>query len=86
MRTAMIEAMRYWIFTDNIDGYRCDFADNVPLSFWKQAVSSLKSIMGRQVLMFAEGTRNDHFNAGFDFIFGFGFYYKMKEIFSVNNL
>ena len=40
--------------------------------------------MGRQVLMFAEGTRNDHFKAGFDFIFGFGFYYKVKDIFSVN--
>ena len=84
MRTAMIEAMRYWIFTANIDGYRCDFADNVPFSFWKQAVNSLKSIKGRQVLMFAEGTRNDHFNAGFDFIFGFGFYYKMKEIYAGN--
>ena len=56
MRTAMIEALRYWVFTANIDGYRFDFADNVPLDFWKQALSSLKSIPNRQLLFFAEGT------------------------------
>lgn len=82
MRTAMIEAMRYWIFTANIDGYRCDFADNVPFDFWKQALASLKSISGRQLLFLAEGTRSDHFRAGFDFIYGFAFYNNMKEIYS----
>ncbi len=81
MRSAMIEAMRYWIFTANIDGYRCDFADNVPFDFWKQALTSLKSISGRQLLFLAEGTRSDHFRAGFDLIYGFAFYNKMKEIY-----
>jgi len=27
MRAAMIEALRYWVFNANIDGYRFDFAD-----------------------------------------------------------
>src|SRR5665213_2022297 len=59
MRTAMIAAMRYWIFTANIDGYRCDFADNIPFDFWKQAPTSLNSITSHHLLFLAEGTRPD---------------------------
>ncbi len=84
MRTAMIKAMRYWVFAANIDGYRCDFADNVPFDFWKQALTSLKSISSHQLLFLAEGTRSDHYNAGFQLTFGFGFYANLKDIFEKN--
>jgi glycosidase len=84
MRGAMIEAMRYWVFAANIDGYRCDFADNVPFDFWKQAITSLKSIPSHKLLFLAEGTRTDHFNAGFDFIYGFAFYGTLKDIYANN--
>lgn len=82
MRTAMIEAMRYWVFAANIDGYRFDYADFIPFDFWKQALTSLKSISGRQLLFLAEGTRSDHFRAGFDFTFGFEFFNKLKELYA----
>lgn len=81
MRTAMIEAMRYWVFAANIDGYRCDFADNVPFDFWKQALTSLKSITSHKLLFLAEGTRDDHFRAGFQLTYGFGFFSNLKTIF-----
>lgn len=81
MRTAMIAAMRYWVFTANIDGYRCDFADNIPFDFWKQAITSLKSISSHKLLMLAEGTRTDHFQAGFNFIYGFDFYNTLKDLY-----
>lgn len=81
MRTAMIAAMRYWVFTANIDGYRCDFADNIPFDFWKQAITSLKSITSHKLLMLAEGTRTDHFQAGFNFIYGFDFYNTLKDLY-----
>jgi glycosidase len=81
MRVAMIEAMRYWIFTANIDGYRCDFADNVPFDFWKQAIGSLRSISTHKLLLLAEGSRTDHFNAGFDLIYGFAFYGNIKDVY-----
>ena len=84
MRTAMIEALRYWVLAANIDGYRFDFADNVPYDFWKQANTSLKSIGGRKLLLFAEGTRDDHFNAGFELKFGFGFFGNLKDVFGSN--
>ncbi|MEO7309325.1 MAG: alpha-amylase family glycosyl hydrolase [Chitinophagaceae bacterium] len=84
MRTAMIEAMRYWIFTANVDGYRCDFADNDPFDFWKQAVVSLNNIPGHKLLLIAEGTRDDHYRAGFQMKYGFSFFNNLKEVFAAN--
>lgn len=74
MRLAMIDAMKYWVFTANIDGYRCDAADFVPFDFWSQANNALKSISTHKLLMLAEGTRNDHFKAGFQLVYGMGWY------------
>ena len=37
MRTAMIEAMQFWVKNYDIDGFRCDMAHLVPLDFWQQA-------------------------------------------------
>jgi glycosidase len=41
MRTAMIDAMRYWVDTAGIDGFRCDMAHLVPLDFWIEARQAL---------------------------------------------
>ena len=75
MRTAMINAMRYWVFAANVDGFRCDFANNPPLDFWTQAINSLRGITSHKLLMFAEGDRRENFQVGFDFNFGDQFYY-----------
>lgn len=82
MRTAMIDAMKYWIYTANVDGFRCDYADGVPFSFWQNAWSSLHSIEGRKFILFAEGTRADHFTAGFDLNFGWQFYGALKNVYA----
>lgn len=79
MRAAMIDAMKYWILTANIDGYRCDYADGVPFDFWEQALDTLNSIPGRELIFLAEGSRSNHFKAGFDLTFGWGFYYQMMD-------
>lgn len=75
MRTAMISAMRYWIFAANMDGFRCDFANNPPLDFWTQAINNLRGITSHKLLMFAEGDHQNLFQGGFDFNFGDQFYY-----------
>ena len=74
MRSAMIDAMKYWVLNANIDGYRCDAADFVPLDFWKQAIDALRGITTHKLIMLAEGTRNDQFKAGFNMVYGFGYY------------
>jgi glycosidase len=84
MRKEMIKNMKYWVYTANVDGFRCDYVDGVPFDFWKQAMDSLRNIKTHKLLMLAEGTRNDHFTAGFDYTFGFNFYGQLKSIFSSN--
>jgi glycosidase len=55
MRAAMIDAMRYWIFAANVDGFRCDYANNAPVSFWQPVINNLRGITSHKLLMFAEG-------------------------------
>jgi len=75
LRAAVIDAMRYWILAANIDGYRCDFANNPPLDFWKEIIDNLRGITSHKLLMFAEGDRLTNFQAGFDFNFGDKWYH-----------
>jgi len=42
----MIEVLKYWVREFDIDGYRCDVADLVPIAFWMRArheISMIKS-------------------------------------------
>ncbi|TRX39432.1 alpha-amylase family glycosyl hydrolase [Flavobacterium restrictum] len=84
MKNAMIDAMSYWVYTANIDGFRCDYADGVPQSFWSQAITALRKIKNQNLLMLAEGSKVSHFAAGFDYTFGFGFYGGLKKVFGEN--
>jgi glycosidase len=81
MRLEMIRSLKYWVLTANIDGFRCDAADYVPFTFWKQAIDSLTAIPNRKLIMLAEGSRADHFAAGFKLNFGWDFFAKNKSVF-----
>ena len=81
MRLAMISAMKYWVLTANIDGFRCDFADGPPVDFWKQAIDTLRNISTHKLLLMAEGARSANFEAGFDYNFGFRFFEDLKRIY-----
>lgn len=80
LQTAMIDAMSYWVYNANIDGFRCDAADYVPEGFWTTAVNTIDHIKDQEMLMLAEGGEQRHFNSGFDYIFGFHFFETLKEI------
>jgi glycosidase len=84
MQNEMIKSMKYWINSTNIDGFRCDAADYVPYSFWKKAIDSLIAIPNRKLVLLAEGSRTDHFTAGFQMTYAWDFYHKMVDIFSKN--
>jgi glycosidase len=81
MRLAMINAMKYWVLTANIDGFRCDYSDGPPFDFWKQAIDTLRNKTGHKLIMLAEGSRSDHYAAGFDYNFGFRSFETMKRIY-----
>lgn len=81
MRKEMIKSMKYWIETADIDGFRCDAADYVPYNFWAQAIDSLYTI-GKYLILLSEGSRNDHFTAGFQMNYGWDFYYNLVNVFN----
>jgi glycosidase len=82
MRAAMIDAMKYWLVEANVDGFRCDYADGVPFDFWSEAITTLRAIPNRTIIMLAEGDRTDHFDAGFDMNFAWDYYTGLKNVFA----
>ena len=95
-RAAMVDAMRYWVFAANVDGFRFDWADKAPQSFWTSTISNLRSITSHKLLFLAEGSNEGtnsgcttcgenqpgaHYAQGFDYIFGTNFYWNvMKKV------
>lgn len=84
MRQAMMDAMNYWVYNANIDGFRCDHVDGVPIDFWKEALVNLDTIPGHNLIYFAEGTKAEYYQAGFDINFGWNVYGSLKGIFNEN--
>lgn len=84
MREEMIDAMKYWVLEANIDGFRCDYAEGVPNDFWKEAISRLKTIPGRNLVFFAESADKTLLDNGFDMIFGWDFYHAAEKVYAEN--
>ncbi len=84
MRAAMIKAMKFWVLTANIDGFRCDAADYIPFDFWQQAIDTLQNMQGRNLILLAEGDRSDHFAAGFQMDSACAFLATLKNV-VINN-
>lgn len=82
MRKEMIHEMKFWILEANADGYRCDYAEGVPVDFWRDAIDTLENIPGREIIMFAEAGKKELLSAGFQLIFGWNFYGKLKDVFN----
>ena len=57
MRAAMIDSMKYWVDTYDIDGFRCDVAGGVPNDFWKTATATLTAI--KPLWMLAESNPSE---------------------------
>lgn len=53
MRSAMIDAMKYWVQEFDIDGYRCDAVMFVPLDFWREARQQVDAV--KPITWLAEG-------------------------------
>lgn len=83
LRWEFIRIMKYWIAVANIDGYRCDSADWIPVEFWEEAIAELRAFQpGRRVLMLAEGTSVERLDAGFDLNYGWRFCDTLEALFA----
>ncbi len=61
---AMINSMKFWLKETNIDGFRCDVAMLVPVSFWNKAREELDRI--KKVFMLAEAEEPEQHEKAFD--------------------
>lgn len=77
MQDSMISAMSYWVKEFDVDGYRCDVAELVPIEFWEKARTKLDSI--KPIFMLAEGDNPELYKA-FNMTYGTAFNKSMQSI------
>ncbi len=75
LRTAMIEAMKYWVKETGIDGFRCDMAHLVPLEFWRQARKEVDEV---KPLFWLAETEEPTYHQVFDASYTWEFLHKME--------
>ena len=68
VRTAMKDAMTYWVNQLSIDGFRCDYADGVPQDFWSNVITDLRAI-NPNMIMLAETANPEYYADGFNMIY-----------------
>ena len=68
LRDSMISAMKFWVTSTGIDGFRCDHVDPTPVDFWKKCITDLRKI--KNVFMLAESEQPEFHYAGFDATYG----------------
>lgn len=78
VREAMQEALYFWVREFDIDGYRCDVAEMVPMDFWSTAIDSLHAI--KPVMMLAEGENPELHAHGFDVTYSWKPYHALKDV------
>jgi cyclomaltodextrinase / maltogenic alpha-amylase / neopullulanase len=66
LRRYMIDMLKYWIREFDLDGFRCDVAEEVPTDFWEQARVELDRIKP-DIVMLAEGHKPELLLKAFDF-------------------
>jgi glycosidase len=82
MRAAMLDAMLFWVGEAGIDGYRCDYADGVPLDFWKKAIDEMEKLKGDDLLMLAESGKAEFFEVGFDMAYAWDYASALQGVYS----
>jgi glycosidase len=79
LRKEMTADMLHWIKNENIDGFRCDVASNVPLDFWQQTIPQLRK--EKNIFMLAEAWEPELLKDGlFDMAYGWEAHHTMNKI------
>ncbi len=84
MRTAMINAMEFWVKECDIDGYRCDLAFWVRLDFWKQARTELQKTKTLFWLAESDVLENPEYLEAFDAAYGWTWMHKTVDFYQRN--
>ncbi len=78
LREYMTSALIYWVREADIDGFRCDVAGMLPVSFWNEAVPKIKAV--KHVFMLAEWETPEMHDTAFDMTYSWNAYQVMNAI------
>jgi cyclomaltodextrinase len=81
LRAYMIDMLRYWIRDFDLDGFRCDAASMVPVSFWESARDALDQTKPG-LLMLAEAHDPPLMNKAFDLDYAWPLHSTLAALFS----
>lgn len=79
LRSTMIESMKFWLRSADVDGFRCHAADHIPDAFWTQARPALEKVKQLFMLADAEGNAR-HYETCFQATNAWRLYHLFKEI------
>ncbi|NLZ95743.1 MAG: alpha-amylase, partial [Bacteroidales bacterium] len=79
MSETMLENMLWWVREADIDGFRCDVANEVPTVFWERATDSLKALKPN-IFMLAEAEEPELNSKAFDAYYAWDFHHKMNMV------
>ncbi len=69
----------YWVAETNVDGFRCDVADGVPLDFWEDVRGELEELRP-DIALLAEGCKAANTRSAFDANYNWPICWKLREI------
>ncbi|MFZ4520312.1 MAG: alpha-amylase family glycosyl hydrolase [Bacteroidales bacterium] len=79
LREYMTDALIYWIKEADIDGYRCDVAGMLPVSFWNEAIPKVRAT--KPVFMLAEDESPKMHDTGyFDATYSWRLFHTMNDV------
>jgi len=74
----MINAMKYWVEEVGVDGFRCDVAEMVPLTFWELAREELEKI--KPLFFLAEGNAPELHQKAFDMTYSWSLFNILNQM------
>ncbi|HKR58967.1 MAG TPA: alpha-amylase family glycosyl hydrolase [Pyrinomonadaceae bacterium] len=84
LRQYMTDMLKYWIREFDLDGFRCDVAEEVPTDFWENARVELDKIKP-DIVMLAEGHKAELLLKAFDFDYSWPMHSAMTHVLQGQN-
>ncbi len=78
LRRYMIDSLLFWVKETDIDGYRCDVAEMVPIDFWRTAREELEA--EKALFMLAEGSKPHLHDRAFDMTYDWDLFDMINDI------
>lgn len=80
LRQYLLDNMKYWVKNFDVDGFRCDVSDGVPLDFWEDSRKALE-VIRPDIAMLAEGERPADQLKAFDANYSFTWMGSLTKVF-----